>query len=168
MKEYFSHCNFKLNFSSEMNFSHPRRHDYEILKCYMRFSNQLLIIWINASVLVLVKKHISHPIQQERLLWWLSGKESTCQQHRRRRPDPWVRKIPWRRKCHGQWILVDYSPWGHKRVRHYLTTTTKYSGRGREGVEELSGRLSGNQRIWGNLLRTLFSTKRRTKSWSYF
>ena len=31
------------------------------------------------------------------LPWWLSGKESTCQC---RRPvfDPWVQKIPWRRK----------------------------------------------------------------------
>ena len=40
------------------------------------------------------------------------------------RVDPWVRKIPWRRKwrptpvflpgkSHGQRILVGYSPWGH-------------------------------------------------------
>ena len=39
--------------------------------------------------------------------------------------DPWVRKIPWRRKwqptpiflpgeSHGQENLVGYSPWGHK------------------------------------------------------
>jgi len=39
--------------------------------------------------------------------------------------DPWVRKIPWRRKweptpvflpgkSHGQKILAGYSPWGHK------------------------------------------------------
>ena len=31
------------------------------------------------------------------LSWWLSGKESTCQ-HRRQGFDPWVGKIPWRRK----------------------------------------------------------------------
>ena len=31
-----------------------------------------------------------------RLLWWLSGEEPTCQ-GRRRRFDPWVGKIPWRR-----------------------------------------------------------------------
>ena len=54
----------------------------------------------------------------------LSGKESTCQ-CRRRRLDPWVGKIPWRRKWlptpvflpgefHGQRSLVSYSPWGHK------------------------------------------------------
>ena len=56
------------------------------------------------------------------------GKESTCQC--RQRPErcgfnPWVRKIPWRRKCqpmpvflpgefHGQRSLASYSPWGHK------------------------------------------------------
>ena len=55
---------------------------------------------------------------------WLSGKESTCQ-CRRCRFDPWVGKIPWRRKWqstsvflpeepHGQRCLVAYSPWGHK------------------------------------------------------
>ena len=58
---------------------------------------------------------------------WLSGRESACQCRRHRRPgfDPWVRKIPWRRKwwptpvflpgeSHGQRILEDYSPWSHK------------------------------------------------------
>ena len=59
---------------------------------------------------------------------WLSGKESTCQ-CRRRRFNPWVRKIAWRRKwlptavfvpgkSHEQRSLADYSPWGHKRVGH--------------------------------------------------
>ena len=31
------------------------------------------------------------------LPWWISGKEFACQ-CRRHRFDPWVRKIPWRRK----------------------------------------------------------------------
>ena len=56
---------------------------------------------------------------------WCSGKEPTCQcrRHKRRGFDPWVRKIPWRRKWqpapvflpgepHGQRSLVGYSPWG--------------------------------------------------------
>ena len=56
---------------------------------------------------------------------WLSGKESTCQCRRHKRPqfDPWVRKIPWSRKWqptlvflpvkfHGQRSLVGYSPGG--------------------------------------------------------
>ena len=56
---------------------------------------------------------------KEGLLWWLSGKEATCQ-CKRCRFDLWVRKIPWRRKwqpipvflpgeSHGQRRLVDYS-----------------------------------------------------------
>ena len=47
--------------------------------------------------------------------------------------EPWVRKIPWRRKwqptlgfssgkSHGQRSLAGYSPWGHERVRHNLAT----------------------------------------------
>ena len=55
-----------------------------------------------------------------------SGKELACQCRRckRRGFDPWVRKIPWRRKqqptlvflpreSHGQRSLAGYSPWGH-------------------------------------------------------
>ena len=58
---------------------------------------------------------------------WRSGKESACQCRRCRRHglDPWVRKIPWRRKWqptpgflpgkfHGQRSLAGYSPWGHE------------------------------------------------------
>ena len=50
---------------------------------------------------------------------WLSGKESTCQ-CRRLRFNPWIRKIPWKRKWlptpvspgkpHGQRSLAGYSP----------------------------------------------------------
>ena len=58
------------------------------------------------------------------LLWWLSGKESSCQ-CRRHRLDPWVRKIPWWRKrqltpaflsgkSHGQRSLMGYSPRDHR------------------------------------------------------
>ena len=56
---------------------------------------------------------------------WLSGKESTSQYRRlkRCRFNPWVRKIPWRKKwqptpiflpekSHGQGSLAGYSPWG--------------------------------------------------------
>ena len=53
-----------------------------------------------------------------------SAKQSACQD-RRCRFDPWVGKIPWKRKwqptlvflpgkSHGQRSLVGYSPWGHK------------------------------------------------------
>ena len=60
-----------------------------------------------------------------------NGKESSCQCRRYKRCEfnPWVRKIPGRRKwkptpvflpgkfC-GQRSLEGHSPWGHKRVRH--------------------------------------------------
>ena len=65
------------------------------------------------------------------LSWWLSDKQSSCQC---RRPgfNPWVRKIPWRRKWQptpvflpgespGQRSLVGYSSWGRKRVRLRLS-----------------------------------------------
>ena len=55
--------------------------------------------------------------------WWFSGKESPCQ-CRRLRFDPWIGKVPWRRKwqptpvflpgeSYGQRSLAGYSPWGH-------------------------------------------------------
>ena len=68
---------------------------------------------------------------------WLSGKESTCQ-CRKCGPGShmmWVRSLsqedPLEKemqptlvflpgKCQGQRSLADYSPWGHKRVRHDL------------------------------------------------
>ena len=55
------------------------------------------------------------------------GKEPTCQcmRHKRLRFNPWVEKIPWRRKwqptpvflpgeSHAQRSLLGYSPWDHK------------------------------------------------------
>ena len=58
------------------------------------------------------------------LPWWLR-RQSICLQCRRPGFDPWVGKIPWRRKwqptpvllpgkSHGQRNLVGYSPWGCK------------------------------------------------------
>ena len=56
-----------------------------------------------------------------------SGREPAgrCSRHERRWFDPWVGKIPWRRKWQatpvflpgkpcGQRSLVGYNPWGHK------------------------------------------------------
>ena len=65
-----------------------------------------------------------------------SGKESVCQSRRRKICgfEPWVRKIPWRRKWQpspvflpgespGQRSLAGYSPWG-RRARHNWATNT--------------------------------------------
>ena len=61
--------------------------------------------------------------------WWLSGKRIClyCRRHRRCGFDPWVGKIPWRKKWqpspvslsgkpHGQRNLAGYSPWGLKEL----------------------------------------------------
>ena len=86
-----------------------------------------------------------------------SGKEPACQRRRRkwRGFDPWLRKIPWRKKkrkipwrrkwqptpvylpgeSHGQMRLVGYSPWGWKelntteRTRKQLNTKQKMDGK---------------------------------------
>ena len=58
------------------------------------------------------------------LPWWLS--EEPAWQFRECGFDPWVGKIPWRRKwqptpvflpgeSHGQRSLAGYSPWDHKK-----------------------------------------------------
>ena len=69
------------------------------------------------------------------LPWWLSWKRIPlqCRKCKRCRYNPWVGKIPWRRKwqltpiflpgkSHGQGNLAGSSPWGHKRVAHDLAT----------------------------------------------
>ena len=72
---------------------------------------------------------------------WLSGKESTWKCGRRKRNwfNPWVRKIPWRRKWqptlvflpgkfHGQRSLAGYiQSIGSQRVRHDWATSTFFS-----------------------------------------
>ena len=63
-------------------------------------------------------------VSPSRLPWWLR-QWSVCLQCRRPRFNPWVRKMPWRRKwlcspvflpggSHEQRSLVGYSSWGHK------------------------------------------------------
>ena len=86
-----------------------------------------------------LKKWRSYDIKWSlhRLPWWLSGEESVCE-CRRHRFDPWVRKIPQRRKwqltpvflpgkCHGQGSLAGYDPQGHKRIKHDLVTKQQLS-----------------------------------------
>ena len=56
---------------------------------------------------------------------WLENLRANAGRCKRPGFDPWVRKIPWRRKwqpapvflpgkSHGQRSLAGYSPWGHK------------------------------------------------------
>ena len=68
------------------------------------------------------------------LPWWLTGKESTClwRRYKRHSLDPWVWKIPWRRKwqptpvllpgkSHGERSMAGYSPWGGKKLSNSST-----------------------------------------------
>ena len=79
-------------------------------------------------------------------IWWLpslrSGKEPAClcRRHKRCGFDPWVGKIPWRKKwhatpiflpgkSHGQRSLADYTPWGSKeshRTEHLNSNNNMY------------------------------------------
>ena len=60
------------------------------------------------------------------LCWDIRGLDKEFWKYRRPRFDPWVRKIPWRRKwlptpvfwageIHGQRSLMGYGPWGLKK-----------------------------------------------------
>ena len=91
------------------------------------------------SIPLLVKTQLEYGILNLRHPRWCRDKESTCQ-CRRCRFDPWVGKIPWRRKwqtspiflpgeSHGLRSLAGYSPHGHK-------SWTRLSGR-----TELNGML---------------------------
>ena len=75
-----------------------------------------------------------HLLRVGGLRWWLSGKESTClwRRYKRHRLDPWVWKIPWRRKwqptpvllpgkSHGERSMAGYSPWGRKTLSNSST-----------------------------------------------
>ena len=94
---------------------------------------------------------------------WLSGKGPTCQ-CRRCGFDPWLRKIPWRRKwqptpvilpgkSHGQRSRTGYSPWGHieSDTAERLTTITN-SLLGRSAGEGMDYPL---QYSWASLLAQL-------------
>ena len=74
---------------------------------------------------------------------WHSGEEPVrqCRRHKRRGFDPWVRKIPWRKKWHptsvlpgesrGQRSLTCYSPWGCKEsdtTEHTRTNACRGNG----------------------------------------
>ena len=91
-------------------------------------SHQLLGRSINGAVLL--QYYLALSAIHFRLPRWLSGKGSTCQ-CRRRGFDPWVGKIPWRRKWQPTPVfLPGESPgqrslvcWTHKRVGNSLTTT---------------------------------------------
>ena len=78
----------------------------------------------------------SYQIIHKCLPWWLRWKR-ICFQCRGPGVNPWIRKIPWRKKwlptpvflpgkVHGQRCLVGYSLWGYKRDKHDLATKQQH------------------------------------------
>ena len=64
------------------------------------------------------------------LPWWLSSQESICQ-CRWHGFDPWVRKIPWKRKWQPTPVFLPGQfhggAWRSQRVRHYWVNSQLYS-----------------------------------------
>ena len=74
-----------------------------------------------------------HSVHLCYLSFWMAQQLKYACQFRRLGFNPWVRKIPWRKKwqwtpvfspgeSHGQRTLVGYSPWDRKSVRHDLAS----------------------------------------------
>ena len=103
------------------------------------------------------------------LLRWCSGIESTCQ-CRRCGFDPWVGKVPWRRKWqptaiffpgkfHRQESLVGYSPWGCKRVQHNWVTDHTHTQEMINTEDKYKEQLGETQRIFLCLLNLAIFSK---------
>ena len=103
------------------------------LKCYQRHSH--VTTTFSCFSIHLPTSLVSEGAQLSFIVGGTSGKEPTYQsrRHKRHRCNPWVGKIPWRRKCQptpvflpgksqGQRSLAGYSPWGHK-----VSDTTEYT-----------------------------------------
>ena len=114
----------------------------------------LSFYWLQESVVILFKEVNFAKVKFTDLrntFWWVliniythlgfpggsDGKASACLQSGRPGFDPWVGKIPWRRKwhptpvllpgkSHGWRTLVGYSPWG-RRVGHDWATSLSLS-----------------------------------------
>ena len=88
-----------------------------------------VLLWEEESTGNRQRQDLNPGLYDTGLSCWLCGKESACQCRRRRRHgfDPWVKKIPWRKKwlptpvflpgkVRGQRSLAGFSSWGHKEL----------------------------------------------------
>ena len=53
------------------------------------------------------------------LPWWLSGKETACQCRRCRFNDPWIGKIPWRKKWQHTPVFLPGKSYGQRSLAGY-------------------------------------------------
>ena len=99
------------------------------------------------------------------------GKESACR-CRSHGFDPWVRKIPWRRKwlptpvflpgkSHGQRSLVGYSPWGRKE----LDMTELWTVLWMVELEQVFGLPASRSRLFAFPRATLADLSKETRSY---
>ena len=113
---------------------------------------------------------------------WLRGKESACQYGRckKGRFNPWVEKIPWRRKwqptpvflpgqSHGQRCLVGCTTWSHKELEtteHAHTCNSAYVERSGLGLIRLVGAvtLQPGHQSWPSLLESCLGEVRLSVS----
>ena len=77
--------------------------------CKLYYSLKPYIVWYKSVILL-------------RLPRWLNGKQSTCQcrRHRRLGFNPWVRKIPWRRKWQPTPVLLPGDFYGQRSLVGYI------------------------------------------------
>ena len=111
----------------------------------------------NRSILLCGLHQVTYPfVCFQWLPRWLSGKESTCQ-CRRCGFEPWVRKIPWRRKwqpilifllgkSHGQRSLAGFNPCSHKELG---TTDHTCQAKNHAPALPLACYLSASRYSWG-------------------
>ena len=73
------------------------------------------IIQLGKSVLLIIFMVLRWPtvLPNKGFHWWLSGKESACQ-NRRHGFDPWVGKIPWRKKWQPTPVFLPAKSHGQK------------------------------------------------------
>ena len=96
--------------------------------CKSKYVNQI-VISRKGNFFTLKLPYMMNILIAKAIPGGVSGKESAhqCRRCKRRGFDPWVRKIPWRRKWQptpvflpgeppGQRSLVGYSSWGHREL----------------------------------------------------
>ena len=110
---------------------------------FFSFQNQARTEWslhstalpMQGSPLLLITVAIFGLSKQHSRASLVAQQSRICLQFRRRRFDPWVGKMPWRRKWqttpvflpgkfYGQRSLVGYSPWDHESQHSLVTKST--------------------------------------------
>ena len=100
-----------------------------VIRCRLKSDRMILVCFQGKSFNITVIQFYVPTTDAKEAEVDASGKEPACQckRHKRLGFDPWIKKIPWRRKwqptpvflpgkSHGQWSLAGYSPCGCKEL----------------------------------------------------